>query len=109
MIVASYLSRWTRALGAFGILWLSACGSDEAPGPNAPAVSETEPRSVDEVAASGPPQVTNITATDAVLQFESTIPLACAVVYGATDAYGSIARTLSESALSPCGQLTLMT
>lgn len=95
MTIANHLGRWTRALCAVGIVWLYACGGEGSPGPNAPTVVETvleaEARSIDEIAASGPPQVTNITATDAVLQFESTLPLACVVVYGTTAAYGSIA------------------
>ena len=48
-------------------------------------------RSIEEVSLDGPPQVVDITAADAVLIFESSIPLACSVVYGKTAAYGQIA------------------
>ena len=47
-------------------------------------------RPVEEVSANGPPQITDITATDAVLVFDSSIPLACSVVYGPTTGYGQI-------------------
>jgi hypothetical protein len=47
-------------------------------------------RSIDEVSAGGPPQIGNITDVDAVLFFDSSIPLACSVVYGKTAAYGQI-------------------
>ena len=40
---------------------------------------------------SGPPRMSGITTSDAVLLFESTIPLACSVIYGETTAYGLIA------------------
>ncbi|HEV56368.1 MAG TPA: hypothetical protein ENN87_02580, partial [Phycisphaerales bacterium] len=50
-----------------------------------------EIRSLAEVTAAGPPQIVDVTARDAVLVFESTIPLACSVVYGKTTAYGQIA------------------
>jgi hypothetical protein len=47
-------------------------------------------RSLDEVSVSGLPQIVDVTDTDAVLIFESSIPLACSVVYGKTTAYGQI-------------------
>ncbi|MCL7455519.1 MAG: discoidin domain-containing protein, partial [Anaerolineae bacterium] len=50
-----------------------------------------EIRSLEEVAAGGPPQIVDITDADAVLIFESSIPLACSVVYGTTTGYGQIA------------------
>jgi hypothetical protein len=50
-----------------------------------------ELHSIDEISASGPPLVTDITSVDAVLVFESNIPLACSVVYGETAEYGLIA------------------
>jgi hypothetical protein len=37
------------------------------------------------------PRIVEITDTDAILLFESSIPLACSVVYGKTTAYGQIA------------------
>lgn len=46
---------------------------------------------LEEVTANGPPQIIDITDKDAVLTFESSIPLACSVVYGNTTAYGLIA------------------
>lgn len=56
-------------------------------GTESPAV---EFRPLDEVSPSGPPQIVDITDTDAILVFESGIPLACAVVYGTTTDYGQI-------------------
>ena len=48
-------------------------------------------RPLETVSAGGPPQIVDMTDTDAVLIFESSIPLACSVVYGKTTAYGQIA------------------
>jgi hypothetical protein len=50
-----------------------------------------EARSIDEVTANEPLQVVDITDQDAVLQFESAIPLACSVIYGESTDYGTIA------------------
>ena len=36
------------------------------------------------------PEIVDTTDTEAVLLFESSIPLACSVVYGKTTAYGQI-------------------
>ena len=47
-------------------------------------------RPLQEVSAGGLPEIVDITDTDAVLVFESSIPLACSVVYGKTNAYGQI-------------------
>jgi hypothetical protein len=49
-----------------------------------------EVRALDGVSDAGPPQIVDITAGDAVLLFQSSIPLACSVVYGETTAYGQI-------------------
>jgi hypothetical protein len=59
--------------------------------PDAAAGNANEIRSIEEISVGGPPQVVEITATDAVLIFESSIPLACSVVYGETAEYGQIA------------------
>ncbi len=67
-----------------------------APSPEPPGVSGAgvdtayDIRPIEEVSASGPPQIIDITATDAVLMFDSSVPLACSVVYGKTTAYGLI-------------------
>jgi hypothetical protein len=50
-----------------------------------------EIRSIEEVSAGGPPEIVDITDSDAVLVFESSIPLACSVVYGETTDYGQVA------------------
>jgi hypothetical protein len=42
------------------------------------------------VSLDGPPQIVDITSVDAILLFESSIPLACSVVYGRTTDYGQI-------------------
>jgi hypothetical protein len=52
--------------------------------------SEVDTRSLDGVSAAGPPQIVDITDADAILRFESSIPLACSVVYGETTDYGRI-------------------
>ena len=62
-----------------------AAAPDVAPGPT------NAIRSIEEISVSGPPQIVEITTADAVLLFESSIPLACSVVYGKTTAYGQIA------------------
>jgi hypothetical protein len=49
-----------------------------------------EVRSIEEVSAGRPPQIVDITDVDAVLVFDSSIALACSVVYGKTTAYGQI-------------------
>lgn len=51
-------------------------------------------RSLEEVSASGSPQITDLTANDAILRFESSIPLACSVVYGKTTDYGLVSVDL---------------
>ena len=53
-----------------------------------------EIRSIEEISASGLPQIVDITDSDAVLVFESSIPLACSVVYGKTTDYGRVALDL---------------
>jgi hypothetical protein len=60
-------------------------------GPAAATEGGYEVRSLDEVSAAGPPQIVDVADLDAVLAFESSIPLACSVVYGKTTAYGQIA------------------
>jgi len=56
-----------------------------------PAPTTYTARPLADVTVSGPPQIVDITARDAVLVFESSLPLACSVVYGKTTAYGQIA------------------
>ena len=57
-----------------------------------------EIRSIEEISASGLPQIVDITDSDAVLVFESSIPLACSVVYGKTTDYGRVALDLDMDA-----------
>jgi hypothetical protein len=61
------------------------------PTPDAGRGVAYEIRSIEEVSVSGPPQIVDITDSDAVLVFESSIPLACSVVYGKTTDYGQVA------------------
>ena len=51
-------------------------------------------RSIDEIADGPMPQITEITSSDAVLVFQSNIPLACSAVYGETEAFGFIVTDL---------------
>jgi len=46
---------------------------------------------IDEVADGAMPRITDITATSAVLDFVSSRPLACSVVYGETTGFGNVA------------------
>lgn len=47
-------------------------------------------RSIDEVAAGSMPEIGEITATEATLLFDSSVPLVCSVVYGETPDFGLI-------------------
>ena len=61
------------------------------PAPDVGRSSAPEIRSIEAVSVGGPPQIVDITDADAVLIFESSIPLACSVVYGKSTDYGQIA------------------
>jgi hypothetical protein len=61
------------------------------PTPKGDSSAAYEIRGIEEVSASDPPHVVDITDTDAVLSFASSIPLACSVVYGKSTEYGQIA------------------
>jgi hypothetical protein len=79
-------------LFAWAGLLLIACQPSVAPTPTVQVGTGRayEIRSIEEISAGGSPQVVDITAADAVLIFESSIPVACSVVYGKTTAYGQI-------------------
>lgn len=79
------------ALALAGLL-LVACQptATATPAPDAVTGVAYDIRSIEEVSMGGPPQIVDITDTDAVLVFGSSIPLACSVVYGKTTAYGLI-------------------
>jgi hypothetical protein len=64
--------------------------TEPAPAPDAEGAAGYEIQSVDAVSVGGPPQIVDITDTDAVLLFESSVPLACSVIYGKTTDYGQI-------------------
>ncbi len=57
---------------------------------DAPVSTQVDIRPLEQVSVRGSPQIVDITATDAVLIFESNSPLACSVIYGETDAYGQV-------------------
>jgi hypothetical protein len=61
-------------------LLLTACGTQSA-----------DIQSIEAITASGPPQIVDITDSHATLIFESSIPLACSVIYGETTEYGLVA------------------
>ncbi len=54
-------------------------------------LADTVVLSIEGVSVDGPPRIADITPGDAVLRFQSSILLACSVVYGETDAFGLIA------------------
>jgi hypothetical protein len=78
----------------FVVLLLAACGPVTTSEPPIASQSEEDVaydiRSIEEVAASGSPEIVDITDSDAVLLFESSVPLACSVVYGPTTEYGMV-------------------
>ena len=47
-------------------------------------------RPLKEAYANAAPEIVEVTATDAVLLFESSVPLACSVVYGTSTEYGQL-------------------
>jgi len=74
-------------------LLLIACqpGATPTDEPDKGSVVASQVQSIGKVSAAGPPAIVDISDTDAVLVFESSIPLACSVVYGKTTDYGQIA------------------
>ncbi len=56
----------------------------------APAQVEVEIRPLAEISLT-PPQISAITATSARLTFTTTLPVACSVVYGVSESFGSLA------------------
>ncbi len=70
--------------------FLVACGASD----TGTSVGSYDIRPLEEVSANGPPQITDLTANDAILRFESSIPLACSVVYGKTTDYGLVSVDL---------------
>lgn len=64
--------------------------------------------SIEGVSVDGPPRIADITAGDAVLRFQSSIPLACSVVYGETDAFGLIATDTDMAGGAHGGHNALM-
>ena len=59
--------------------------------PNIELDSTADIHPLEEVYTDGAPKITDITASDAILQFDSNRPLACSVIYGETISYGQIA------------------
>ncbi len=70
------------ALGLFGAELHSPAGAAE---------FQVAARSIGEIADGAMPTVTDVSATNAVILFSSSIPLACSVVFGETRAFGQIA------------------
>ena len=90
------MTRTVPLVLALASVLLIACGSaaTPTPEPNAGTEGAYEIRSIEEISAGGLPQIEDVTDADAVLIFESSIPLACSVVYGKTSAYGQISVDL---------------
>jgi hypothetical protein len=76
----------TTALAGLVLLLIAAACS-----PNQETATGTNIHPLEEVYASGAPEMTEITSSDAVLLFDSNQPLACSVIYGETTRYGMIA------------------
>ncbi len=83
-------NRETRALIAFALIGWVLIACQPAASTDGGAGGDVDIRSLGGVSAAGPPQIVDITDADAVLRFESSIPLACSVVYGKSTAYGRI-------------------
>lgn len=76
----------TTAMAAFFLLVVAAACS-----PNSELDSAADIRPLEEVYTNGAPQMTDITASEAILLFDSNRPLACSVIYGETISYGMVA------------------
>jgi hypothetical protein len=74
------------ALATFILIFVATACS---PNPELDFTSNISP--LEEVYTNGAPQITDITASDAILLFDSNRPLACSVIYGETTSYGMIA------------------
>jgi len=85
------IGRMPIVLALAGLL-LTGCqpAATPAPGPDISIGDGYEIRPIEEITAGAPPQIVEISDTDAVLIFESSIPLACSVVYGKSTDYGQI-------------------
>ena len=51
-------------------------------------------RPISDVTVDAPPTITDISADNALLRFDSSLPLVCAIVYGKTTEYGMIATDM---------------
>lgn len=51
-------------------------------------------RPLSEVTVDTPPTITDISTDNAVLRFDSSLPLVCAIVYGKTSEYGMISTDM---------------
>ena len=69
-------------------IFVSACGNRSV---------SAEIQTIEGISASGPPQIVDISSTEAILVFQSTIPLSCSVIYGKTTEYGQISTDLDMS------------
>jgi hypothetical protein len=81
------------AVLAAATLLLIACqpGATPTAGPEQGSAVKYQVRPIEEVSAAGPPEIVDISDTEAVLIFESSVPLACSVVYGKMMDYGQVA------------------
>ena len=80
----SYLGALTAAISCVAITILRPSQANA-------AEFEMAVNSIDEVAEGAMPEVIDISATSAVISFQSNMPLACSVVYGTTPEFGQIA------------------
>ena len=53
-------------------------------------------RPIEDVFADGPPRIEDLTGRDGVLRFVSSVPLACSVVYGETEAFGPLLKQIQQ-------------
>lgn len=77
----------TTAFAAFVLMLVTTACNPSNPELN----SASDIRPLEEVYTNSAPQITDVTASDAILRFDSSRPLACSVIYGETTGYGMIA------------------
>jgi hypothetical protein len=87
-MITRYRGSASKGLTIMLALFIGACGNTS---------YSIDIQDIENISASGPPRIVDISSTDGILIFESTIPVACSVVYGETSDYGRISTDLDMS------------